>query len=172
MARVIVLARRSIVGQRAQPREQGGFTLIEVLMALAIMAVGSTAAIGLFTAAVSLHKRALDQTTASLVAQSAFAEVRGALTLGFDTERLERVPTALAPGAGGASVLYFRKNVQDPAYPGYRYDVLLTPVGGASPVDADTFHAEVRVRWKTAGPGRVSEFHSVLTRRCVSRDLP
>ena len=148
-----------------------GFTLIEVLVALAIMAVGTTAAIGLFTAATALHKRAIDQATSAFLAQSALDEVRGHVTLSWSAKALERVPAAQAQGAGGAPVLYYRKAVVDPAYPGYAYDVLLTPLDDPEPDEADTFHVEVRVKWKTAGPGRSSEFHSVVTRRVVSRDL-
>jgi prepilin-type N-terminal cleavage/methylation domain-containing protein len=152
-------------------RGAGGFTLIEVLVALAIMAVGSTAAIGLFTAATALHKRAVDQTSAALVASSAIDEVRGAMTLGYSTAGLERMPAAAAAASGGAPVLIHRKNAVDPAYPGYAYDVLLTPLDAADPEEADSFHVEVRVRWRTAGPGRVTEMHSVVTRRAAMRDL-
>ncbi len=149
------------------PRKSArGFTLVEVLIALAIMAVGITAAIGLFTAATAMHKRALDQTTAALLADAAIAEARGAMTLGFDARALEAVRPPTDP-----PVLYFRKGAANPSYPGYVFDLLLTPIGTSDPDEADAFHAEVRVRWKSTNIVRVQEFHAVVARRVAVRDL-
>ncbi len=145
-----------------------GFTLIEVLIALAIMAVGTTAAIGLFTAATAMQKRALDQTTAALLADMALADARGAVSLTFDAKALEAARPATSKDP---PVLFFRRNATHSDYPGYVYDLLLTPIDAVTPEEADAFHAEVRVRWKMTNRVRVSDFRTVILRRISVRDL-
>jgi prepilin-type N-terminal cleavage/methylation domain-containing protein len=152
-------------------RRRAGFTLVEVLVALGIMAIGITAVIGVFTMATTTHKRAIDATSAALIAQSAVAELRGALTVRFDAAAL---PVA---GGGGAApdapapVLAWRRGAHDPSFPGYSYDVLLTPLDAKKPSDADVFHVEVRVKWLATGQQRGETFHTVATRRVAWRDL-
>lgn len=156
------------------PGASGGFTLVEILIALGIMAVGITAVIGVFVMATATHKRAVDETTAALIAQTALADLRGRLTASFDAAALEPAGmAAVAPGAESATppVLYFRKNAADPSYPGYRYDVLLTPVDAQDPALADAFHAEVVVRWLATGKERGETFHTVVARSVRVRDL-
>jgi prepilin-type N-terminal cleavage/methylation domain-containing protein len=144
-------------------RAARGFTLVEVLVALAIMAFGISAAIGLFVLATATHKRALDQTTAALLAETLVSEARSEVTLVFDASRLP-----LAPGSAAARVL--RQDGTHPAYPGYRYDVYVTPVAGP-PESADLYLVEVRVRWMSAGQARSADFHGTALRRAAVRDL-
>jgi prepilin-type N-terminal cleavage/methylation domain-containing protein len=154
-------------GHPARARSTG-FTLIEVLVALAIMAVGVTAAIALLTAATTMHKRAIDLTNAALVADAALAEVRGAVTLSFDPKPLavHRPGTADAP-----PVLIWKKDATNADYKGYVYDLLLTPIGTIEPDAADAFLAEVKVRWKSAAQSRTMEFKTVVLRKVAVRDL-
>jgi prepilin-type N-terminal cleavage/methylation domain-containing protein len=157
----------------------GGFTLVEVLIALGIMSIGITAVIGVFTMATSTHKRAIDEASAALIAQSAVSEMRAELTARFDASALEVVGGGPPVGASGAAaggeapppVLAFRKGARDPAFPGYSYDVLLTPLDAAKAADADLFHVEVRVRWLATGKVRGETFHTVALRTVVARDL-
>lgn len=153
---------------RAPPAGRRGFTLIEVLVALAIMAVGTTAAIGLFTAATAMHKRALDQTTAALIADSALSDVRAAVRLQFDPRPL---PTARAATADVPAVYYYKRDAAHPDFPSYVYDVLLTPIGTVDAMAADAFLAEVRVKWKASDKVVAPEFRTVILRRVTMRDL-
>jgi prepilin-type N-terminal cleavage/methylation domain-containing protein len=157
---------------RASPGERG-FTLVEILVAMAILAFGLTAVIGLFTLATATHKRAIDGTTAALVAERAMAEVRGGLTLAFDASSLPRLaavdPQASPPPDPETRVLT-RDGTFD-GFPGYAFDVYLTPLEGASPRDAEAYLLEVRVRWKTQGRDRASHFQSVVFRRVAMRDV-
>jgi prepilin-type N-terminal cleavage/methylation domain-containing protein len=144
---------------------ESGFTLVEVLIALAIMAVGVTAVIGVFLMATATHKRAVDETTSALFAETALAEVRGGLTASFDARRL---PVA-APGP--PPVLVWKKGGRDPVYPGYACDVYVTPIDDPDPDAADAFHVEVHVRFLASGKERESVFRTVMVRRVRWRDL-
>jgi type II secretion system protein I len=53
-----------------------GFSLIEVLVAMVIFSIGATSIIALFAAAAASHRRSVDQTRASMVAESLIAEVQ------------------------------------------------------------------------------------------------
>lgn len=143
----------------------GGFTLIEVLIALGIMSIGITAVIGIFTMATTTHKRAIDETSAALIAQSAVADARATLTARYDASALPVVAEGPPP------VLALRKNATDPAFPGYSYDVLLTPIDAPKAADADVFHVEVRVKWQATGKQRGETFHTVALRTVAARDL-
>lgn len=140
----------------------GGFTLVEILVALGIMAFGVTVALGLFTLATRTHKRALDRTNAGLVAESAMAELRSTLTATSDLSGLA--------SAGGASV-YLRRGGSYPGHEDYAYDLVLTPLDGDTPDEADTFLAEVTVRWRATGKARTQVYSTVVVRRLAARDL-
>jgi prepilin-type N-terminal cleavage/methylation domain-containing protein len=151
-------------------RTARAFTLLEVLIALGIMAVGLTAAIGLFTAATAMHKRAIDQTTAALIADLALADARAAVTLSFDPKAVP-LEVRRPAGDGRPPVFYLKHDAKLPEYPGYAYDVFLTPVDAAEPDEADAFFAEARVRWKQANRERATEMTTVILRRVTVRDL-
>ncbi len=138
---------------------------------MAILAVGLTAVIGLFTLATATHKRAIDQTTAALVAETVMADVRGSLTLGFDVAALPLL-SAVDPQAGGApTTRVLKRDGSLTGYPGYAFDAYLTPVGTADAARADTFLLEVHVRWKASGRDRGATYQTVVSRRVAVRDL-
>jgi prepilin-type N-terminal cleavage/methylation domain-containing protein len=64
-----ISTRASQTGGR-RPGRAGGFTLIEILIAIAILVIGMVGVLAGFSAAVGLHKRGMDQTTAALLAQT------------------------------------------------------------------------------------------------------
>ena len=59
-----------------------GMSLVEILMAMAILTVGATSLIALFASASSTHKRAVDRTHAALVAEEVFSEVQARYFVG------------------------------------------------------------------------------------------
>jgi type II secretion system protein I len=60
------------LASRGAPR-RAGFTLIEVLIALAVFTVGAAGLLSLYAAAASTHRRAVDRTNAALVAEKVLA---------------------------------------------------------------------------------------------------
>ncbi len=55
---------------------RGGFSLIEVLVAMMIFTVGATSIIALFAAASASHKRSVDRTRAAMLAEEIVAQVQ------------------------------------------------------------------------------------------------
>ncbi len=53
-----------------------GFSLMEVLIAMAILTFGATSLIALFASGSTTHKRAVDRTRAALVAEELFSEIQ------------------------------------------------------------------------------------------------
>ena len=53
-----------------------GFTLMEVMVALGVLALGIGGVLAMFTGAAAIHRRALDETAAAIIAESAAAEFR------------------------------------------------------------------------------------------------
>ncbi len=60
-------------------KTEAGFTLLEVIVALGILAVGIGAAVSLFTAGTAAHSRAVDRLKSIEISESVFAAVEGAL---------------------------------------------------------------------------------------------
>ncbi len=59
-------------------RAARGFSLIEVLVAMGVLVVGIVGVLALFAAAADAHRRALEETTAAIIADSVIAEQRAA----------------------------------------------------------------------------------------------
>jgi len=55
-----------------------GFSLIEISLALLVISIGMIAIVGLFPTSLGMGKRAIDETYASFLADSAFASFKGA----------------------------------------------------------------------------------------------
>lgn len=55
-----------------------GFSLVEVSLALLVVSIGLLAIVGLFPTSLGMGKRAIDETYASFLADSAFASFKGA----------------------------------------------------------------------------------------------
>jgi type II secretion system protein I len=66
-----------------------GFSLLEVLVAMAIFTVGATSILALFAAAAATHKRSIDRTRAAMVAEGVVAEVQARYFPGQDLGDLE-----------------------------------------------------------------------------------
>ena len=94
-----------------EKRKESGMTLIELLVALAIGAVGLSAIVGLFIIGIANNSRSKRDTTATLLAQSVLEQIllagtTGAANIGL-TDCLNNafvINTAglAAPGAGAA----------------------------------------------------------------------
>jgi prepilin-type N-terminal cleavage/methylation domain-containing protein len=100
---------------RRRPRSaRRGFTLIEILIALAILVIGMVGVMAAFASAIELHKRGVDQTSAALLAQT-ILQLKQA-------EALEgKTADEMSTRSGGLYVFKPSEN-----YPGYECKIICT----------------------------------------------
>ncbi|MBI4563826.1 MAG: prepilin-type N-terminal cleavage/methylation domain-containing protein [Planctomycetes bacterium] len=120
-----------------------GFTLIEVMIALAVLVIGLASLLPLFAVGTASHRRGMDQTQVSLIAPHIIGRIQ---------ERLyEPRP----------------KDLKDQVYAefgrAYTYDVAFTPLDRDGSNAA--FLVRVTVRWADRSEGYREEFATVLLRR-------
>ncbi len=122
----------------APRRRSGGFTLLEILIALLILIVSLVSVFALFGAASASHRRAVASQNAAQLAYSVLAE-------------LEQVPNpgTLANMAGKTN----------PAFDGYTYDVTFSQVG------VNEIEAVVTIHWKKAGKDESEIYRTILLKR-------
>ena len=121
-----------------------GFTLLEVIISLAILVLGLSAIIPLFAVGAASHKRGIDQTMVSLIAPHITARLQ---------ERLYEInPPALTNQV-------FAQMGRE-----YRYDAQFTPL---DPADKDrmAFIVQVTVRWSENSSIHSEAFSTILLRR-------
>ena len=126
-------------------RTERGFTLIEILVAIGILALGITAVLFLFAMGARSHRRATLRTQAALLAEAVVNRLQA------------EFPQAAEPQT--------ITNATDPDFPGFTYDVSFSPLDD----NAQYYKVTVVVRWGEPGlPGteRDSEtFATVLHQR-------
>lgn len=123
-------------------RRDRGFSLIEILIALGILAVGLVSVFALFGAATATHRRGVDHTTTSLLALAALAEAKEALQGDNSPADIE-----------GKSV---------PGFPdGYTYDISFEPIGNAQ----IEYKVTVTVKRQRGGEPQSEVFETVLVRQ-------
>ena len=91
-----------------------GFSLVEILIAITILAIGMVGVVAGLTAAVDLHKRGVDQTSAALLAET-ILELKQAEALAGLT------PDELSTREGGSYVFKPSKT-----YPAYECKIICT----------------------------------------------
>ncbi len=143
----------------------GGFSLIEVLVAMFVLSIGAASVLSFFAAAASTHKRSVDRTHAALVAERVFSEVQGRYVVGKNadelTEELEKeLPESW--GAYRAEVYCFhpadgrvrRKPGED------------NPAGGAAVEwQEEELFVRVIIRWRQKANSRAETFHTLMLPR-------
>lgn len=120
---------------------RAGFTLIEVLIAVAILSLGMMGVLAVFAAATESHRRAVDGAEAAMIATSLAAEARARF----------REPGCLVPVTDAAV----------PQRPRYRYDIEYIPLDA----DGDEVLMQIRVRWAERGRSAGLAFQTVLFRK-------
>ncbi len=93
---------------------RGGFTLIEVLIALGIFLIGSVSIVGLFVTAAALHSDAVNRRTASFIARSKIAEVKAT--------PFRRVFARTEISADNGATIEVDAVTADPVYPSAAFD--------------------------------------------------
>ena len=171
-------------------RKRAGFTLLEIIVALGVLAIGATAAFALLVAAASSGRRAEHQVNAALLADLVIDDLKADPSLDLDLTDAKDYPKAAdviadreARGvlpAGGAALApnpatrYIAELVDyvHPTYPDYKVDVAITPLPGPVPNEAWEFLVEVEVRWADQGQRRSALFAVVLARTLSHLDNP
>lgn len=129
-----------------------GMTLIEVLIAFAILLAGMMGILGVLTSALHEHKRAVNQTDAAQAGASIIAHTR---------MEFARGETPATDSAGSFSAC--------DEYPGYQYNRQIKPL---DPPRANTvtkgrnqeFLVRVEVRWSERGDARTTVLNTIVFR--------
>lgn len=157
-------------------RRVRGFTLLEIMVALGVFAIGASAAFALLVAAASAGRRAEHETNAALIAESELADLQADLLQDIDLTALRKAdpqdPDAPAPAGTNPATRWAFQDRVSPAYPDYKYDVAITPLDGPVPDQPWAYLVEVEVRWSERGRGRSKTFQTVLLRGLTHRDNP
>lgn len=153
-----------------------GFTLLEIIVALGVLAIGATAAFSLFVAGAASGRRAEHEVNAALIAETVIDDLRDDLTVDLD---LSDYPSATdpnaAPGAPAPLNPKTRWLARDGVWPGfedYKYDLAITPLDGPVPDDPWQFLIEVEVRWSDQGTRRSAQYSTIMLRSVTGRELP
>jgi prepilin-type N-terminal cleavage/methylation domain-containing protein len=213
---------------RARLRTRG-FTLLETIIAMGILAIGATTALALLVSATATGRHAEHLVNSAIIADSAFTDIEAELNGGFSPRKLETLEVAVAapsrsggvgdgplraapyvdpraagsnasapaPPAGGGSggppdpkkpaafngpprafgedpfakarTYWWKRDAKSDAYPDYKYDVAITPVGGP-PDDPWEFLVEVVVRWTERGQKRDGLYQTILLKKLTHLD--
>jgi len=122
-----------------------GFTLVEILVALAVLALGATSVFALIATAGATHRLAVSQSVAAFIADSVFSEVRERLDVTVDAASLE-----IPDGQGVVQ-----------GYIGFTYGLKLEPLDA----DGNEYLAVCTVKWTKAGAPVSAAFTTVALRR-------
>jgi prepilin-type N-terminal cleavage/methylation domain-containing protein len=126
------------------PSRERGFTLLEVIISLAILVIGLSAILPLFAVGTTSHKRGIDQTMVSFIAPHITARLQ---------ERLyEMNPPAL------------KDQVYSDLGRVYKYDAEFKPLDLADK-DRMAFIVKVTVRWNENASPQSETFSTIMLRR-------
>lgn len=163
---------------------QAGFTLLEIMVALGVLAIGASAAFALLVAAASAGRRAEHHVNAALLADTVIDDLKADVTFDLDLSDLPLASAVLAeqeqngplppgsPTAPNPETRYVRRDAVSPSYPDYKYDVAITPIAGPVPDQPWEFLIEVEVRWSDQGQRRNALFSAILVRTVTHLDNP
>lgn len=118
---------------------QAGFTLMEVLVALAVFIVGIAGIWGLYWAALQSHQQALDEQRVAWLAQSLMAELK-------NTELRSQLPL---PNISHAKSQFF---------PDYSYDIVCHDIGH------NAVAIELKISYLRRGKTKQQSFYTVVYR--------
>ena len=144
-------------------RSRRGFTLVECLAALIILAIGLVGVFSLFIGGVASHKKGVDQTTAGIYAQKILADLEANLTEAY----LVQLAARAAPGGSSTGRSARRrielKDLTDPDFSSqYRYDLTLAPI---EQTRREAYAVTLRVKWQEGGLEQAAVFNTVILRK-------
>ena len=121
-----------------------GFTLLEIIISMAILVLGLSAILPLFAVGTTSHKRGIDQTMVSLIAPHITARLQ---------ERLYEIKPPPLVNQEYADVGRT-----------YKYDATFSPLDPADPAPM-AFIVKVSVRWSENAAIHSESFSTILLRR-------
>lgn len=122
-------------------RQRAGFSLLEILISLIILAVAITAILSLFAAGGSSYSRGVDYTNMSLIAEAAYIDIDNAM-------RNVREPRDIA-------------GQQVAGFPQYRYDASFQPLDASRLA----YVVKMKVKWLSEGSERSEEFQTIVLKK-------
>jgi len=131
-------------------RGNSGFSLLEVLIAMAVLTVGAGSLIALFAAASSTHRRSVDRTRAALVADEIVAQAQLLYSPDVKPEDLDAAMKTRLPELIGD----------------YRWEIKTFHPQGEGWTEAELW-VHIAIRWRRSGKAREEEFDTVLLPRDV-----
>lgn len=154
-------APRKVIRFPLSAKAGAGMTLLEVLIASAILVFGMVGILAMFNAAARTHKRAVDETTATMVGTSVMSELRGLLARGI-------VPTETKKAGKKGWKIDDLPEHQD--YPGYHYAVRVVDLNPRrkfrdKAVFGKDYYVEVQVFWSDRGDNKSVQFETVMFMR-------
>jgi prepilin-type N-terminal cleavage/methylation domain-containing protein len=126
-------------------RARGGFTILEVLLAMAILLLGMTAVLGLLTFGAALSRTALLRTTSAAAVEATVAD-------------LEETLFPMVDGEAGPPI-----EIKERALPGLP-DVVYTASAHENPQHPLEYKVDIEMSWKSAGVQREKRFSTLLLR--------
>ena len=145
-------------------RRQSGFTLIEILMALSILLLGIVGVYAIFAVGLVNHKRAVDNTTASVLAGSIFDDIAANYSTYYYDRNFNRRPD-LSEDANNNGVDDWFEPTQNgqlrypiPHRRGYRYDIRYER---SHEVPQELF-VTVNIYWQAQGSERAETFQRTI----------
>ena len=149
-------------------RASAGFSLVELIVSLLILSLGTASVFALFAVGAASHRRAMDLSTAARAAETVFAELEASWTVAQEAVRAKARPKGRSKTKGAAVDLDYPSPPDPgappwevPGYPAYRYDVAFAPVGERG----DAALATVTVFWKRKDMDNQTQFKRILLKR-------
>ena len=125
-----------------------GFTLVEMMVAIGILAFGITALIGVLTVGVATRRSSEQKARSVLLAEQVVHHLR------------EQVFATAPPAAGARPPLPTLEDKSLPGFPGTTVSVEFT----ADPADPELVLAKIAIRWRDQGEVVAEEFQHLLVR--------
>lgn len=164
---------------------RAGFTLLEIIVALGVLAIGATAAFALLVAAASAGRRAEHQVNSALIADLVIDDLKSDVSFDMDLsdyplasevlaerQAAGQLPAGAPTTAPNPLTRFVERDTVLPSYPDYKVDVAITPIPGPVADQPWQFLVEVEVRWADQGQRRSSQFGVILTRTVAHIENP
>ena len=140
---------------RPSAKRRGGFTIVEVVMAMFILLIGMTSILGLLSFGAALSRSAKLQSEASFAVEAIVADLEETL---FPLEEQEDGTYA----AGEPTDIVDRPV---PGRPTLLYSATARPEPGADPALGPVLYlVEIEVRWTNQDPRRAKRYQTLLKR--------
>lgn len=129
-----------------------GFTILEIVLAMAILFLGMTAVLGFLSVGAALARTAQVRGDAAQAVEAVVADLE---------ENAFPMLSGEALGRAGEPRSFVERPV--PGYPGLRYSATLTPDPDPPAGRALEYRVEVEIAWRAAGERRSRRFQTLLT---------